>query len=156
MRACSEFCYIYFLHADLTWTLLIFRPSPRLLSYLPRSTAFPQTSPSSSSLPHCWLSRATFTYHLCLQSSLLEQLCLIGNLGKRREWTPFNPFQAATGGRKQCLYLRVGYSVPDLSCYWNCIAMWTGLTAGLKHAEGQRISEADTAIQYSAPLLPFF
>lgn len=43
----------------------------------------------------------------CLGSFPLEQSCLIGNLGKRRK-APFNPFQAATGGRKGCLCLHMG------------------------------------------------
>lgn len=71
--------------------------------------------------------------HLCLESSLLEQMCLIGNLGKRRKEASFNPFQAATGARKGCLYLCMGYCVPNFKCYCNCIAKWTGVTAGLNH-----------------------
>ena len=74
--------------------------------------------------------------------------------------SPFNPFQAATGGNKGCFYLHMGYDVPRWRCYCSCIAKWAGHAAGVEQTEGRRASpwaaEAGKAMQYAAPLLPFF
>lgn len=143
-------CYIHFLHADLT----------SHFSPLSKTTFLPSTSNSlplvlsKQPLTACSPEKPPPTAGLCLGSSLLKQLCLIGNLGKRRKQTPFNPFQAATGGRKGCLYLCMGYYVPDLSCYCTCIAKCAGLAAGAKQTKaGQHLCGVVRLIwQYSIQL----